>query len=309
MPRVENRRKGNETRRARSRPWPFLYFLDNGLGRPSTKRYLRNVRQGRVPLTYWSEAEYAEPFLLGSQSWEYRKSGHSQDGLQGLVKAVGKSHGFKTAKPMKLFKKIVQLWCPPDGTVLDPFAGSGTTGHAVLELNRETGANRRFQLIEQGNEKSKDKYARTLIVPRLQSALGNGADGGFEFYEVLKTKIDAAAIVALERSEMIDLIMQLHANGGGRRMLSGAGDRGDYLFARARNGKKEGYYLVWNAASKGKRKETVLNQNVYSRIKKEAQRAELTGKLHVYASKKTLDADNIVFHKIPESILLELGLG
>ena len=55
--------------------------------------------------------------------------------------------------------------------VLDPFAGSGTTGHAVLQLNKETGANRSFILIEQGNIKNGDDYCRTLLQKRLKAAI------------------------------------------------------------------------------------------------------------------------------------------
>ena len=78
---------------------------------------------------------------------------------------------FVGVKPLKLFKKIIQLWCPPNGLVLDSFAGSGTTGHAVLQLNKETGANRSFILIQQGNVKNGDDYCRTLLQKRLQAAI------------------------------------------------------------------------------------------------------------------------------------------
>jgi adenine-specific DNA-methyltransferase len=44
---------------------------------------------------------------------------------------------FVGAKPLKLFQKIIQLWCPLGGLVCDPFAGTGTTGEAVLQLNKE----------------------------------------------------------------------------------------------------------------------------------------------------------------------------
>ena len=49
-------------------------------------------------------------------------------------------------KPLKLIKKLIQIWAPASGLVMDPYAGSGTIGHAVLELNKETGADRRFIL-------------------------------------------------------------------------------------------------------------------------------------------------------------------
>ena len=84
---------------------------------------------------------------------------------------MGAGHGFETAKPLKLFNKIIQLWCPPNGLVLDPFAGSGTTGNAVLQLNKETGTNRSFILIEQGNTENGDDYCRTLLQKRLQAAI------------------------------------------------------------------------------------------------------------------------------------------
>jgi adenine-specific DNA-methyltransferase len=54
---------------------------------------------------------------------------------------------------------------------LDPFGGSGTTGHAVLQLNKETGTNRSFILIETGNIENGDNYCRTLLQKRLAAAI------------------------------------------------------------------------------------------------------------------------------------------
>src|SRR5690606_5287443 len=68
----------------------------------------------------------------------FMKTAEPQTYVDRLLDAiVGRGHGFSTVKPLKLFKKIIQIWCSPDGVVMDPFAGSGTTGHAVLELNEE----------------------------------------------------------------------------------------------------------------------------------------------------------------------------
>ncbi|CAG8533705.1 5422_t:CDS:2 [Ambispora gerdemannii] len=55
--------------------------------------------------------------------------------------------------------------------VLDPFAGSGTTGEAVLQLNKETNANRHFILIELGNPGTDDSYCRTLLQKRLAATI------------------------------------------------------------------------------------------------------------------------------------------
>ena len=55
---------------------------------------------------------------------------------------------FDTPKPAELIERILQLINDPDALVLDSFAGSGTTGHAVLKQNAEDGGNRRFILVE-----------------------------------------------------------------------------------------------------------------------------------------------------------------
>lgn len=89
---------------------------------------------------------------------------HSQSGVNELTAIVGPGHAFETVKPMKLMTKLIQIWCPPNGTVLDPFAGSGTTGHAVLKLNYDQGSDRRFILIEQGRPDNGGSYAKTLTV-------------------------------------------------------------------------------------------------------------------------------------------------
>lgn len=91
------------------------------------------------------------PVRLDSQSWPHEESGYSHTGIRELDAVVGPGHGCKTVKPLRLIKNIIQIWCPPDGLVLDPFAESGTTGHAVLELNQQVNAKRRFILIADRN--------------------------------------------------------------------------------------------------------------------------------------------------------------
>src|SRR5262249_17517171 len=131
--------------------WPFVWFGRDGLGRPRIKTYLGALKKGKVPVTYWADDEPGLPVELDSTAWDYSESGRSSDGVNELTEIVGKAHAFNTVKPLKLFRKLIQIWCPPNGLVLDPFAGSGTTAHAVLELNRDSETQRRFILIEQGN--------------------------------------------------------------------------------------------------------------------------------------------------------------
>ena len=198
-------------------PWPMFFFLKNGLGRPRLKKYVEHLKPGYVPTTFWACDDFSLPKELGAVSWPHHISGHSEQGVDELTAIVGEGHEFKTVKPLKLFKQVVELWSPNDGLVLDSFAGTGTTAHAVLATNANDGAARRFIMIEQGRPERGDSYARTLTSKRLQRVVsgkwanGNGKPlgGGFEFVTLAK-KVDAEALLKLERDEMVDTIIGSH---------------------------------------------------------------------------------------------------
>lgn len=150
--------------------WPFLYWGMDGLQKPVRKTHKELVRAGAVPTTFWIDGNEA-PLKLDAVSWLAAQSGRSRDGIEELAAVVGRGHRFDTVKPVRLFRKIIQIWCPQNGIVLDPFAGSGTTAHAVLELNAETESARRFVLVEQGRPEKGDPYARTLTIERVRRAI------------------------------------------------------------------------------------------------------------------------------------------
>jgi len=178
--------------------WPFIWFGLDGSGGPRVKKYLEAIRKGFVPTTYWADGNSDEQLELGSTSWEWEQSGLSQSGVKELNTVVGSGHGFETVKPLQLMEKIIQIWCPDQGLVLDPFAGSGTTGHAVLELNDAAETHRRFILVEQGRPEKGDPYASSLTTNRLKRVVtGEWATGphdplggGFSFQRLDK-RVDA----------------------------------------------------------------------------------------------------------------------
>jgi adenine-specific DNA-methyltransferase len=95
--------------------------------------------------------------------WHYKLTGTTDDGGN-VVKALFGSAVFENPKPPSLVERALSL-SPEDGDsilVLDHFAGSGTTGHAVINLNRETGGRRRFILVEVGD------YFDTVVLPRVK---------------------------------------------------------------------------------------------------------------------------------------------
>lgn len=294
--------------------WPRIYFGLKGTGRPTPKRYFEQVKKGVVPMTYWAEDDYEIPEDLGAVSWEHEQSGHSQTGIKELDAIVGPSHGFATVKPLQLFQKIIQLWCPPDGLVLDPFAGSGTTGHAVLAANYLTDGTRRFLLIEQGRPERGDSYAQTLTADRLTRASsgdwvnGKGAPlgGGFGFVKLGK-KVDATALLRMEREEMLDTVIGSHFDASRRRgdQLVRVEAKPAYRYLIARNSDNEGFFLVWE----GPEKNTDLTEDVYEAIAEEAERAGVKPvPYHVYARLYRYQTDGVRFYQIPDRILSDFGL-
>ncbi len=303
--------------------WPRLYFRDKrggevATGRPRIKNYLKYVKKGKVSLTYWADEDYDPPLIIGDQSWNHTESGHSQSGVNELDAILGKGHGFQTVKPLKLFKKIIQLWCPPNGLVLDPYAGSGTTGHAVLGLNYGTETNRRFILIEQGSPERGDKYARSITQERVKRAItGERPDdkgnlcvlaeplgSGFQF-RMLTKKIDSKTVLTMRRDELIDVVITSHWENGKR---GGCGliriEDAGYKYLVSKNEQEEGYFLIWNGSN------TVgqLDVDTYATVIQEGRKARLKQPYHVYARYEIYQSKNINFYKIPDKILAHLGL-
>lgn len=289
--------------------WPEFYFLRGGKGKPRIKKHLQRMKQGEVATTYWAsdDMEWGEDV-----SWPHPVSGHSEQGVKELTAVVGEGHEFKTVKPLKLFSKILRLWCPPEGLVLDPFAGSGTTGHAVLALNESDDADRRFIMIEQGRQDRGDSYARTLTSDRMMKAvsgewasgLGSPLAGGYQFQSLTK-QVDADALLHMEREEMVDTVIASYFDSLRRR---GTGliryVDGTLAYLVARNADNEGFYLVWGGADQN----TDFTEDVYEACVEEGRAAGLKPIYHVYARFNLFATEGVQFYQIPDRILADFGL-
>ena len=109
-----------------------IWFGANGNNVPAVKRFLSEVKQGIACQTIW----------------KYFDVGHNQEAKQEINDLFPESSVFDTPKPVRLLKRILQLSTNPDDLILDFFAGSGTTGQAVMELNEADGGNRKFILVQ-----------------------------------------------------------------------------------------------------------------------------------------------------------------
>ena len=114
-----------------------IWWGKDGNAIPQLKRFLTEVKQGVVPQTLWL----------------YGEVGHTQEAKKELVSVMDfndTASVFITPKPTRLIERILQIATNPGDIVLDSFAGSGTTGHAVLKMNAANpeAEARRFILVE-----------------------------------------------------------------------------------------------------------------------------------------------------------------
>ena len=146
-----------------------LWFGADGCGVPRKKTYL-SEKEGKGVWTWWTNGEV----------------GHTQEATQETAAILGKAV-FDYPKPVRLINRILQLATERDSIILDSFAGSGTTAHAVLNMNRQDGGHRKFILVEMMD------YADSITAERVKRVISGygegkkavpGTGGGFSFYEL-----------------------------------------------------------------------------------------------------------------------------
>jgi adenine-specific DNA-methyltransferase len=142
-----------------------IWFGKNGTAVQRLKKYLAEMKQGVIPKTIWLYDEVG-----------------SNDDAKRVLKGLFDDNPFDSPKPPSLIKQIIKLSSDDGDIVLDSFAGSGTTGHAVMDLNKENGGNRKFIMVEM-----EDAVARDITAERVRRAIKkNGYKDGFEYCELDK---------------------------------------------------------------------------------------------------------------------------
>ena len=150
--------------------WPRFYFTGKGKGGIRRKTYLENLG-GKVPTNFW-------PYL---------ETGHTDEAKKEVLAIFEGKASFDTPKPHRLIEYVLKVAGSEHTLILDSFAGSGTTAHAVLNMNKSDGGHRKFILIEMGD------YADTITAQRVKRVIdGYGKDkkavpgtgGSFSYYEL-----------------------------------------------------------------------------------------------------------------------------
>ncbi len=150
--------------------WPYFYFTNNGKGGLRRKTYIK-ADSGRVP----------------TNLWQYEEVGHTDEATKILKTIFEGKATFDTPKPCRLIEKVLRIATDENSVILDSFAGSGTTAHTVLNMNKADGGNRKFILIEMMN------YAESITAERVRRVIDGygkeskkveGTGGDFSFYEL-----------------------------------------------------------------------------------------------------------------------------
>lgn len=111
--------------------WPRFFFTKGGKGGIARKTYLENVG-GKLPTNFWPFSE----------------TGHTDEAKKEMLAIFNGKATFDTPKPRRLLEYVLTIAGNQDTLILDSFAGSGTTAHAVLNMNKADGGNRKFILVE-----------------------------------------------------------------------------------------------------------------------------------------------------------------
>lgn len=250
--------------------WP-----DTPSGRPRKKQYLADLA-----------GSYTGYSSIIGKDFYTRTGSNEQLQIWGEIR-------FDFPKSSGLLQELIEQACDEDSIILDSFAGSGTTAHAVLNMNKQDGGHRKFILVEMGD------YAENITAERVRRVIngygeGNkaveGTGGGFSFYELGDALLINGMLNPNASEEKIRAYVYYTET---RCALPAASENEKYLLGVHEN---HAYYFYYEAD-----RMTTLNRAFLQTIQTRAE-----GYL-IYADSNTLSAEDmarfhITFKKIPRDI-------
>lgn len=258
-------------------PWPKFFFSKGGKGGIARKTYLDNVG-GKLPTNFW-------PFT---------DAGHTDEAKKEVMAIFDGRAKFDTPKPCRLLEFILRIAGNENTLVLDSFAGSGTTAHAVLNMNKSDGGNRKFILIEMMD------YADSTTAERIKRVIDGygsgknaveGTGGSFTFYDLGEALLLPNGNLNENVSE--DKIREYVYYMETKESMAGVSNGNPYFMGNSRDA---AYYFFYE-----KDAITTLDHEFLSTI------PERADSYIIYADLCTIPAEelakyNITFKKIPRDI-------
>lgn len=164
-------------------------------GKRVIRRTYLEEQEGLPPSSYWQNVE---------------RTGHTRGAKVTLKQIFGDDYAsdlFATPKPVQVIREVLALATDKQSIVLDSFAGSATTGHAILEANKMDDGNRRFILVEM------EEYADRLTAERMRRVI-NGYDySGTRRTELLRESLTWTKVKKADKlTSQVEAIENLHGH-------------------------------------------------------------------------------------------------
>ena len=257
-------------------PWPRFFFSKGGKGGIARKTYLDNVG-GKLPTNFWP----------------YSNAGHTDEAKKEMLAVFDGRATFDTPKPHRLIEFVLQISGDKNAIVFDSFAGSGTTAHAVLNMNKADGGHRRFILVEMMD------YADSITAERVKRVIDGygsgrqaveGTGGSFSYYELGEPLMIGGV---LNESVGVDKIREyVYFTDTKSRLPEAHADEPYYLGLHVNNA----YYFYYEREAV-----TTLNREFLHTIKTRADAYVIYADLCML-SVEELEKYHITFKKIPRDI-------
>lgn len=201
---------------------------------------------------------------------------------------------FSTPKPHLLIERILRIASNPDAVILDSFAGSGTTAHAVLNMNKADGGQRHFILVEM------EDYADSITAERVKRVIDGygsgkqaveGTGGDFTFYDLGQTLLlpDGNLNEEVDAAKIREYVWYMET----KTPLAEAAGENPYYLGTNNN---TGYYFYYE-----KDRITTLGYEFLATIKEKSESYLIYADLCTIPDEE-LKRYNITFKKIPRDI-------
>jgi adenine-specific DNA-methyltransferase len=259
-----------------------IWFGKDGKSMPRRKTYLFES-EGNSAWTWWTNEEV----------------GHTQEAKKEIGSLLDEGNIFDTPKPVRLIKRILELASTKDSLILDSFAGSGTTGHAVLAQNKADGGNRRFILVEM-----EEKICQSITSQRLKKVIEGYNDnpalgGGFRYCVLSEPVFDEHGQICKE-VKFMDLARHVFFTETGEPLPRDVNGKKSPLIGVC---KGTAYYLLFNGILGDKRPDggNVLTNKILAELPPHDGPKVIFGEGSRLGADR-LKRDGIIFKQIPYEI-------
>lgn len=170
--------------------WPekqWFWSKERALEAQANNELVFSERKGKWSVNYKQYLNALDGTERKSKPYSIISGIYTQSGTKTIKDIMGSGKAFDFPKPPELISHFIQMITDKEDIVLDSFAGSGTTAHAVLNMNKADGGNRKFILVEMMD------YAESITAERVRRVIRGygegknavpGTGGDFSFYDL-----------------------------------------------------------------------------------------------------------------------------